>query len=86
MCALEEGTFYGCRSFRRAEVPSGVERIGKQCFEYSGIEEVTLPGALREIGENAFYGCSRLGTVWVEEGCTLDVAKHVGRRAVVRCK
>ena len=86
MRALEEGTFYGCWDLRRVEVPNGLERIGKQCFEYSGIEEVTLPGALREIGEDAFYGCSRLGTVWVEEGRALDVAKHVGRRAVVRCK
>lgn len=63
-----------------------MECIGEQCFSSSGIEEITLPRSLKEIGENAFKYCDRLKTIWLEEGCTLDIKKYVGNSVEVRSK
>ena len=48
---------------------SRLERIGWGCFRGSGIEEIVLPGTLREICGRAFESCSSLRTVHVEDGC-----------------
>ena len=45
-----------------------------------------LPSTLMEIDGLAFDGCSKLKTVWVEEGCALDVRKYVDQNVEVRCK
>lgn len=39
------------------------------CFYDSGIKEITLPSALRKIGDYAFENCSDLKTIYVEDGC-----------------
>ena len=82
---IEEWTFYNCHNLKHVELPNGVEYIGKQCFTLSGIEEITLPSTLKEIGEKVFDHTS-LKTVYVEEGCALDVKKYVGDGVEVRCK
>ena len=69
---LEYRTFSFCKNLIRIEIPSGVEYIGKDCFDSSEIGEIALPSTLREIGEDALK-CSYLRTVWVEDGCTLDI-------------
>ena len=38
---------------------------------------------MREIGDNAFKNCESLKTVWVEEGCALDIKKCVDDGAAV---
>ena len=48
---------------------SKLERIGKYCFDGSGIEETTLPRTLREIGYGVFDKCDNLKTIYVEDGC-----------------
>ena len=58
-------------------VANGAEYIGKECFRDSGLEKVTLPNTLLEIGEKAFEGCDKLRIVLVEEGGTLDIRKYV---------
>ena len=43
-------------------VPDGVERIGTFAFlKNEHLRDLTLPASLREIGDMAFFGCSRLG-------------------------
>ena len=37
-----------------------VTSIRKKAFRYSGIEEITFPSTLKEIGDSAFFGCSGL--------------------------
>ena len=74
---IEEQTFYRCGRLRSVSIPSGVEHIGKECFWDSGIEKISLPCSLVEIGEDAFCGYSGLKTVWVEAGCVAEVKKHV---------
>lgn len=63
-----------------------MEHIGKWCFIFSKIEEITLPRSLKEMDEDAFEDCKNLKVVWVEEGCTLDIKKYVGNSVEVRSK
>lgn len=41
-------------------VPDGTERIGSYWFWRSGIERVTVPASVAEVGTEAFCGCERL--------------------------
>ena len=68
------------------EVPNGIEYIGSECFRDSGVEEIMLPATLREISKSTFTDCRKLKTVWVEEGCAVDVKQYVGDRVDVRNK
>ena len=63
-----------------------MECIGEKCFKESGVEEITLPSTLKEMGENVFKDCNNLKTIWVGEGCALDVRKYVGKDVEVRRK
>ena len=63
-----------------------MEYIGEQCFYGSGVEEIVLPSTLREINEYVFWLCPKLRTVWIEDGCALDVWKYVGQNVEVRRK
>lgn len=48
------GAFSKCRELRRALLNEGLETIGNGCFEFSGLEEATIPGSVRDIGRKAF--------------------------------
>ena len=65
---------------------SRLEAIWEGCFCGSGIEEITLPGTVKEVGEGAFNDCNQLRVVWVEEGCAVDVRRYVGDGVEVRRK
>ena len=54
-----------------------MEYVGGECFSCSGIEEITLPSTLKEIGKKAFENCDSLKTVWVEDDFALDLANVV---------
>ena len=41
-------------------VPNGVRSIGNCAFKSTKITRITMPGSLRKIGVNAFYGCKHL--------------------------
>lgn len=53
---IEAGISRGCRNRQSIEIPNGVEQMGKRCFDVSDIEEITLPGSLKEISKGAFEG------------------------------
>ena len=76
---LGKETFDGCERLRRVIFREGsrLKKIGEDCFICSGIEEIELPETVTEIGDNAFKSCSGLRIVWVEDGCAVDVRKHV---------
>ena len=82
---IEAWTFDSCKNLRSVEIPSGVEYIGMDCFHLSETKEITLPATLKEIDKDAFEW-SRLKTIWVEEGCTVDVKKYVDSDVEVRRK
>jgi len=50
-------------------VPDGVTRIEDgEFFENTHLEQVIIPGSVREIGEEAFWGCNNLKNVFINEG------------------
>ena len=53
-------------------IPEGTERIGNHWFWSSGIENVTVPASVREIGADAFYGCDSLKRVTIALGSQLE--------------
>lgn len=55
-------TFYNCKNLKRVIFTEGslLEIIGAGCFRSSGVEELTLSGTLREIGDSAFSECDDL--------------------------
>ena len=50
------------------EVPSFVKKLGKRSFMYSALEEVTIPGNVEEIGEDAFCNNANLTSINLNEG------------------
>ena len=77
------------------EFPEGIESLGKgdlssdswnRIFEGSGVEEVTLPSTLRHMSLHIFDGCCALRTVWMRDGCLVDVENFVGRNVRVLWK
>lgn len=69
---LGEEIFAGLSSekVRRILVPETVTRIGDEAFAESAGIEIVLAGALEEIGERAFFGCTGLRSVTLAEGVT----------------
>lgn len=59
-----------------------MERIGERCFMYSDIEELALPATLQEVGEDALRWTD-LRVVRVEEGCVVNVKRHVQDSAII---
>lgn len=56
---IEQGAFRKCENLKRVsfQARSRLEKIGVECFEYSGLEEITLPASVREVGAEAFECC-----------------------------
>ncbi len=50
-------------TFSSIVVPKTIRKIGERAFEGSGISEIYLPNGLAEIGDSAFFWCSRLAKV-----------------------
>lgn len=65
------------------EIPRGVEYIGEFCFFDSGVEEITLPSTLKEIGRHAFANCNKLKVVWIEDGCAVNIGNYVNNSVTV---
>ena len=60
--------------------------VWNKIFQESRVEEIVLPSTLREIASGIFNDCKDLKTVWVAEGCPLDVRKFVGDTVDARHK
>lgn len=41
-------------------IPEGVEKVASYAFRYSDVTKVTFPSTLKELMDNAFYGCFEL--------------------------
>ena len=53
-------SFPGGRTDTHYDVPAGVETIGERAFANASLQTVSLPIGLREVGDYAFAGCTRL--------------------------
>jgi hypothetical protein len=51
---LSEGCFANCVSLESIDIPDSVIKVGKECFNGSGINTITLGKHVEEVGEKAF--------------------------------
>ena len=49
-------------------IPEGIQRIGRYWFSGSGVERITIPASVEEIGEEAFRMCGNLQCVVFAKG------------------
>ena len=70
---IGECAFADCYNLRRITLPEGLATVGFYAFESSGLEEIMLPGTLKKTMWDIFYGCARLKTVYVQDGCSTDL-------------
>ena len=52
--------FSRCTALKKIELPESLEKISDWAFEFSGLETVTLPSKVTEIGRSTFEGCPNL--------------------------
>lgn len=67
---LERRAFAACQMLKKAEIPETVTVVAKGTFVMSGIESITIPGSVEQIGEQAFSRCMSLTSVIIESGVT----------------
>ena len=63
---IADDAFFNCEALyiESLELPSGLERIGRESFFGCGkIKKVTIPNSVQEIGNLAFSGCSSLSEI-----------------------
>lgn len=58
-----------------------VVSIGDRAFAESNIKSVSLPSSIKRVGERAFFNCSSLHYVYMQEGIT-----DIGDKAFASCK
>ena len=51
---IECGVFGHCPSLRVIQLPDKLEKVGINCFNGSGIEDIVFPASTKEIGAWAF--------------------------------
>ena len=72
---IEDGTFHNCQRLEQIEVPDGLERIGREAFEYCSFNIIDLPSSLKSIGEYAFSYNYRLSDITIPAGVT-EIGDH----------
>lgn len=75
-CLIETATNTLLYGSNQGEVPADVVRIAPHAFRFmAGLETLSLPLGLTEIGEEAFLGCSGLKSIAVAEGNAAFLSK-----------
>lgn len=75
---IEAGTFQNNPDLKELKLHDGITGIGESAFANCGIENLTIPGSLNTLGDEAFKGCSNLESVTFEDGeGTLEMGKSV---------
>ena len=57
------------------EIPNNVQLISEFAFAFTEIKTQLIPSNIKVISEDAFYACSKLQEVEIEEGCE-EIAKY----------
>ena len=91
--AIELDNFEKCKNLKRIEFMEGREVLGKDeedtsvwngIFRECRVEEIILPGTLREMSPDIFRNCEDLKTVRVTKGCKVEVNNFVNRSVKVK--
>ncbi len=62
------GMFDSCTSLTNFTISSKVTEIGGYAFRGNPMEELTIPGNVKTVGNSAYKACPNLKTVTIEEG------------------
>ncbi len=60
--------FLKCQSLAHLELPDSLKSIERSAFGFAGLEEIEIPGRVKQIGKQAFYGCKNMKTAILHEG------------------
>ena len=71
--ALSRDLFYGCTALKTITLPNSIEKIYSGAFSSSGLESITIPDNVKQIGgrsnnRGAFGSCKNLRTVTIGNG------------------
>ena len=64
-------SFDGCKNLAKIELPEGLECLGRFDRAFCNcimLDNVTIPGSVKEIGANAFFSCRQLKNVTIQNG------------------
>ena len=76
------GSFQGCSSLEKAEIPNSVTGIWSVAFAgCTSLESINIPNSVLGIGKQAFNGCEKLNNINLKEGL-----KTIGEMTFGDCK
>lgn len=76
--AIGEYVFKRCLSLKNVTFPSSIEYIPDGAFHSSGIEEFELTDNIKSIGSGAFYACTSLTSVKLNNNITILTSTFTG--------
>ena len=62
------GIFFGCSNLKNVTFESGITKVISNLFAYSGLEHITIPDTVTEIGSEVFEGCDQLKSITLSAG------------------
>lgn len=67
--SIEGGYAFGnCAALKSLKMPSGLQKVGNYTFSDSGLEELTFPSTLEDLGQGCFSTCASLRAVHINRG------------------
>lgn len=66
---INNGTFNGCTSLNKIELPVTLKRIGANTFQHTGFTELNTGDTVEEIGGFAFNSCANLRKLVIGNNC-----------------
>lgn len=73
---IGSGAFDHCKMLQRVIIPPSVHTIKRNAFAHTGIESISLPDSVEEIGDLCFYSCKNLKNIRLSESL-LDIGDAV---------
>ena len=77
---IESRIFGGCSRLKSVNIPNGVECIKLGAFGACGFGNITIPGTVKSIHQEAFQNCANMTSLTISEG-----VKSIGASAFRNC-
>ena len=83
LTVISEHLFDGCTSLTSIDLPDATTKISNYAFKSSGLESITFPGTVTNIGVQCFYGCTSLKSITLPASCsTIGIGAFQGCTAL----